>query len=102
MQYVNAFWVGGLICVAGQILIDKTKLTPARILTGFVVAGVILGAIGLYKPLVDFAGTPTTTEFGGTSFNTTEPAPILELEPTVKDPSTLAPLETTTLSPIVG
>lgn len=48
MQYVNAFWVGGLICVAGQILIDKTKLTPARILTGFVVAGVILGAIGLY------------------------------------------------------
>ena len=40
MQYVNAFWVGGLICVAGQILIDKTKLTPARILTGFVVAGV--------------------------------------------------------------
>ena len=44
MQYVNAFWVGGLICVAGQILIDKTKLTPARILTGFVVAGVILGA----------------------------------------------------------
>ena len=56
MQYVNAFWVGGLICVAGQILIDKTKLTPARILTGFVVAGVILGAIGLYKPLVDFAG----------------------------------------------
>lgn len=55
MQYVNAFWVGGLICVAGQILIDKTKLTPARILTGFVVAGVILGAIGLYKPLVDFA-----------------------------------------------
>ena len=50
MQYVNAFWVGGLICVAGQILIDKTKLTPARILTGFVVAGVILGAIGLYKP----------------------------------------------------
>ena len=47
-------------------------------------------------------GTPTTTEFGGTSFNTTEPAPILELEPTVKDPSTLAPLETTTLSPIVG
>lgn len=53
MQYVNAFWVGGLICVAGQILIDKTKLTPARILAGFVVAGVILGAIGLYKPLVD-------------------------------------------------
>ncbi len=56
MQYINAFWVGGLICVVGQILIDKTKLTPARILTGFVVAGVILGALGLYGPLANFAG----------------------------------------------
>lgn len=56
MDYLNAFWVGGLICVVGQLLIDKTKLTPARILTSFVVAGVILGAFGLYKPLVDFAG----------------------------------------------
>ena len=65
MQYVNAFWVGGLICVAGQILIDKTKLTPARILTGFVVAGVILGAIGLYKPLVDFAGAGATVPLTG-------------------------------------
>ena len=55
MDYINAFWVGGLICVVGQILIDKTKLTPARILTGFVVAGVILGAVGLYKPLAEFA-----------------------------------------------
>ena len=53
MDYINAFWTGGLICVIGQILIDKTKLTPARILTGFVVAGVILGAVGLYEP---FAG----------------------------------------------
>ena len=50
MDYINAFWTGGLICVIGQILIDKTKLTPARILTGFVVAGVILGAVGLYEP----------------------------------------------------
>ena len=65
MQYVNAFWVGGLICVAGQILIDKTKLTPARILTGFVVAGVILGAIGLYKPLVDFAGAGASVPISG-------------------------------------
>ena len=56
MDYINAFWVGGLICVIGQILIDKTKLTPARILTSFVVAGVILGAVGLYEPLADFAG----------------------------------------------
>ena len=68
MQYVNAFWVGGLICVAGQILIDKTKLTPARILTGFVVAGVILGAIGLYKPLVDFAGAVASVPISGFGF----------------------------------
>ena len=56
MDYINAFWTGGLICVIGQILIDKTKLTPARILTGFVVAGVILGAVGLYEPFAKFAG----------------------------------------------
>lgn len=68
MQYVNAFWVGGLICVAGQILIDKTKLTSARILTGFVVAGVILGAIGLYKPLVDFAGAGASVPISGFGF----------------------------------
>lgn len=68
MQYVNAFWVGGLICVVGQILIDKTKLTPARILTGFVVAGVILGAIGLYKPLVDFAGAGASVPISGFGF----------------------------------
>lgn len=68
MQYLNAFWVGGLICVAGQILIDKTKLTPARILTGFVVAGVILGAIGLYKPLVDFAGAGASVPISGFGF----------------------------------
>ena len=62
MQYVNAFWVGGLICVAGQILI------AARILTGFVVAGVILGAIGLYKPLVDFAGAGASVPISGFGF----------------------------------
>ena len=65
MDYINAFWVGGLICVVGQILIDKTKLTPARILTGFVVAGVILGALGLYKPLADFAGAGATVPLTG-------------------------------------
>lgn len=65
MEYLNAFWVGGLICVVGQILIDKTKLTPARILTGFVVAGVILGAVGLYKPLVDFAGAGASVPISG-------------------------------------
>ena len=65
MEYINAFWVGGLICVIGQILIDKTKLTPARILTGFVVAGVILGAIGLYEPLVEFAGAGASVPISG-------------------------------------
>ena len=56
MNYFWAFTVGGGICVVGQLLIDYTKLTPARILTGSVVAGVILSAVGLYKPLADFAG----------------------------------------------
>ena len=65
MDYINAFWVGGLICVVGQILIDKTKLTPARILTGFVVAGVILGAVGLYKPLAEFAGAGASVPISG-------------------------------------
>ena len=68
MDYLNAFWVGGLICVVGQILIDKTKLTPARILTGFVVAGVILGAVGLYKPLVEFAGAGASVPISGFGF----------------------------------
>ena len=65
MDYINAFWVGGLICVIGQILIDKTKLTPARILTTFVVAGVILGAVGLYEPLADFAGAGASVPICG-------------------------------------
>lgn len=65
MEYLNAFWVGGLICVIGQILIDKTKLTPARVLTGFVVAGVILGAIGVYDPLADFAGEGACVPISG-------------------------------------
>ena len=56
MQYLTAFLTGGAICVLGQLLIDKTALTPARILTAFVVAGVALGALGLYQPLVDVAG----------------------------------------------
>ena len=56
MNYLWAFVVGGAICVAGQLLIDYTKLSPARILTGYVVAGVILSAVGLYDPLVKLAG----------------------------------------------
>lgn len=56
MEYVWAFIVGGAICTVGQLLIDLTKLTPARILTSYVVAGVILGGLGWYEPIVDFAG----------------------------------------------
>lgn len=69
MEYLKAFLIGGLFCLAGQILIDRTKLTPARILVSYVVAGVILSAVGLYKPLVDFAGCGATvplTGFGNT------------------------------------
>ena len=65
VNLLKAFLVGGLICVIGQILIDYTKLTPARILTSFVVAGVILSAAGLYKPLVDFAGAGATVPLTG-------------------------------------
>ena len=57
MKFFNAFWVGGLICVIGQLLIDRTKLTPARIMVMYVTAGVLLGALGLYQPLLDFAGS---------------------------------------------
>lgn len=69
MEYLKAFLIGGLFCLAGQILIDRTKLTPARILVSYVVAGVFLSAVGLYKPLVDFAGCGATvplTGFGNT------------------------------------
>lgn len=65
MDYLKAFIVGGLLCVIGQILIDKTKLTPARILVSYVVAGVFLGGIGVYKYLVDFAGAGATVPLTG-------------------------------------
>lgn len=65
MDYINAFWVGGLLCVLAQILIDRTKLTPARILVVYVTAGVILGGVGIYKPLVEFAGAGATTPLTG-------------------------------------
>lgn len=65
MDYLKAFIVGGLLCVVGQILIDKTKLTPARILVSYVVAGVFLGGIGIYKYLVDFAGAGATIPLTG-------------------------------------
>lgn len=65
MMYVKAFLVGGAICAVGQLLIMKTQLTSARILVGYVTAGVILGALGLYKPLIDFAGAGATTPLLG-------------------------------------
>ena len=65
LKLLWAFLVGGALCVVAQILIDKTKLTPARILVGFVVAGVILGAVGLYKPFAEFAGAGATTPLSG-------------------------------------
>ena len=63
--YVKAFAVGGMLCAIGQVLIMKTKLTSARILVGYVTAGVILGALGLYKPLIDFAGAGATVPLTG-------------------------------------
>ena len=69
MDYIKAFLVGGLLCLIGQILIDKTKLTPARILVSYVVAGVFLGGIGFYDKVVDFAGAGAIvplTGFGNT------------------------------------
>ncbi|MBE6800720.1 MAG: SpoVA/SpoVAEb family sporulation membrane protein [Ruminococcaceae bacterium] len=68
MIFLKAFVVGGLICVVGQILIDKTKLTPGRILVGFVVAGVVIGALGWFEPMKNFAGSGATVPllgFGG-------------------------------------
>lgn len=65
LEYLWAFVIGGLLCVIAQLLIDKTRLTPARILVTYVCAGVVLGALGLYKPLTDFAGCGATTPLTG-------------------------------------
>lgn len=65
MDYLNAFLVGGLICVIGQIILDRTKLTPAHILVSFLIAGTIISAIGLYEPLVEFAGAGATIPLSG-------------------------------------
>lgn len=65
MEYLRAFLVGGVLCLIGQVLIDRTNLTPARILTGYVVAGVILSGVGLYGALVDFAGAGATVPLTG-------------------------------------
>ncbi len=68
LEYIRAFLVGGTFCVIAQVLIDRTKLTPARILVGYVVGGVILGALGWYQPIVDFAGAGATVPLTGFGF----------------------------------
>lgn len=69
MDYLKAFIVGGILCVIGQILVDKTKLTPARILVSYVVIGVFLGAVGLYEPIVEFAGAGATVPLTGFGYS---------------------------------
>lgn len=69
MDYIKAFIVGGVFCLVGQVLIDKTKLTPARILVSYVVIGVILGGIGIYEPLVEFAGAGVSVPLTGFGYN---------------------------------
>ena len=69
MDYLWCFLFGGLLCLIGQVLIDLTKLTPARILTGYVVAGVILQALGLYQPLVDWGGAGATVPLTGFGYS---------------------------------
>ena len=68
LDCLKAFLVGGFICMIGQVLIDYTRLTPARILTTYVVGGVVLTAIGIYKPIVDFAGAGATVPLTGFGF----------------------------------
>ena len=69
MEYLKAFLVGGALCAIGQIFIDKTKWTPARILTGYVVVGVILGGLGIYEPLVEFAGAGASVPLTGFGYS---------------------------------
>ncbi len=65
LPYLKAFAVGGAFCALGQVFIDYTKLTPARILVAYVVAGVILGGLGIYQPIIDFAGAGSTVPLSG-------------------------------------
>jgi stage V sporulation protein AE len=69
MQYLHAFLCGGVLCAIGQLLIDKTQLTPARILTGYVVAGVLLQAIGIYQAVVDWGGAGATVPLTGFGYS---------------------------------
>ena len=68
MEYLNAFFCGGILCIIGQILIDKTALTPAKILVIYVTSGVILGGLGLYQPIVDWGGAGATVPLSGFGF----------------------------------
>ena len=69
MEYFNAFLCGGLLCAVGQIILDKTSLTPARILTGYVVAGVLLQAVGVYQYIVDWGGAGATVPLTGFGYS---------------------------------
>ena len=69
MESINAFLCGGVLCAIGQILIDKTQLTPARILVAYVVSGVVLGAVGVYKPLAEWAGAGATVPLTGFGYS---------------------------------
>ena len=69
MDYLKAFFFGGLLCLIGQILMDKTRLTPARILVSYVVVGVLLGALGIYEPFAKFAGAGATMPLTGFGYN---------------------------------
>lgn len=69
MQYLQAFLCGGVLCAIGQLLIDKTQLTPARILTGYVVAGVLLQAVGVYQYVVDWGGAGATVPLTGFGYS---------------------------------
>ena len=69
MQYFRAFLFGGALCAVGQILIDRTRLTPARILSAYVISGVALGALGLYEPLVQWAGAGATVPLTGFGYS---------------------------------
>ena len=74
MDYIKAFIVGGLICVVGQIILDRTKLTPAHILVSFLTAGVILGGVGIYKPLIEFAGAGASIPISGFGYSLSQGA----------------------------
>ena len=69
MEYLRAFLLGGALCAVGQLLIDRTRLTPARILVAYVVCGVVLGAVGLYEPLVKWGGAGATVPLTGFGYN---------------------------------